>query len=184
MDKEGARRLTREVGPVPSQVSEQVQAALFAWLSGRLPGTASAYLAMEGEVDVAALFDRLPGWRWVLPRVEDDGSLTFRDRAVSRERHRWGMEQPTDQGPVIPVPEIDVFLVPGLGFDASGHRLGRGGGFYDRLLAARRGDSVALGVTWSGRMLATVPVDLHDEEVDLLVTEEGLLRPTRSRSPS
>ena len=179
MDKEGARRLTREVGPVPAVVAERLQAALFAWLSGRLAATASAYLPMEGEVDITPLFDRLPGWRWVLPRVEDDGSLTFRDRAVSRERHRWGMEQPADQGPVIPVPEIDVFLVPGLGFDLSGHRLGRGGGFYDRVLATRRGDSVAIGVTLSERILETVPVDPHDEAVDWLATEEGLLRPTR-----
>ena len=127
--------------------------ALFAWLSGRLPGTASAYVAMEGEVDVTPLFDRLPGWRWVLPRVESEGELTFRDRSVRREMHRWGMEQPRGQGPVIPVPEIDLFLVPGLGFDLSGRRLGRGGGFYDRVLAARRGDSVAIGVTWSGGLI-------------------------------
>lgn len=179
MDKDAARQQLRGVGPVPDEISTRVVSALFAWLSGRLPGTASAYVAMEGEVNVTPLFDRLPGWRWVLPRVEDDGELTFRDRSVRREMHRWGMEQPLEQGPVIPVPEIDVFLVPGLGFDLSGRRLGRGGGFYDRVLAARRGDSLAIGVTWSGGLLADLPVEGHDQGVDLIVTEAGLTPPNR-----
>jgi 5-formyltetrahydrofolate cyclo-ligase len=179
MDKEAARQRLRGTGPIPEEIAIHVTAALFGWLSERLPGTASAYLAMEGEVDVTGLFARLPGWRWVLPRVEADLGLTFRDRDVGREAHRWGMEQPVEQGPVIPVLEIDVFLVPGLAFDASGHRLGRGGGYYDRVLAARRGDSVALGITWSGGLVADLPVEGHDQAVDLIVTEDGLTPPTR-----
>lgn len=179
MDKEAARQRLRGTGPIAEETSSRVAGALFSWLSGRLPGTASAYLAMEGEIDVTSLFTRLPGWRWVLPRVESDLELTFRDRDVGREAHRWGMEQPADQGPVIPVPEIDVFLVPGLAFETSGHRLGRGGGYYDRVLAARRGDSVAIGVTWSGGLVADLPVEGHDQAVDLIVTEDGLKPPTR-----
>jgi 5-formyltetrahydrofolate cyclo-ligase len=164
---------------VTPEISNRVIEALFGLLSGRLPGTASAYLAMEGEVDVTGLFARLPGWRWVLPRVESDLGLTFRDRDVGREDHRWGMEQPADQGPVIPVAEIDVFLVPGMAFDSAGHRLGRGGGYYDRVLAARRGDSVAIGITWSGGLMAALPVEDHDQQVDLVVTEDGVMPTNR-----
>jgi 5-formyltetrahydrofolate cyclo-ligase len=159
--------------PDPLRVSQVVE-GLFAWISARLPGTASAYLAMGGEVDVEPLLTRLPGWRWVLPRVEPDRSLTFRDRDLPRETHEWGMSQPVGAGVVVPVHEIDVVLVPGIAFDATGARLGRGGGYYDRLLAERRSDSVAVGVTLADRVLDVVPTDGHDQRVDFLATEDGV----------
>jgi 5-formyltetrahydrofolate cyclo-ligase len=91
------------------------------------------------------------------------------------------MEQPADVGPVIPVPEIDVFLTPGLAFDRRGGRLGNGGGFYDRVLAARRTDSAAVGVTVERRVVEEVPMESHDRWVDWLATEKGVIRcsPTR-----
>jgi 5-formyltetrahydrofolate cyclo-ligase len=156
-------------------VGSQVVAVLFSWLSARLPGTAAAYLPMSDEVDVTPLFDRLPGWRWVLPRIEDDATLTFRDRDVVIETHAWGMNQPSDSGRIVPIHEIDLFLVPGLAFDDSGGRLGRGGGYYDRVLAERRADSEAIGVTLKGRVIDTVPVVDHDQRVDWLATEAGVI---------
>ena len=151
-----------------------VVSGLFAWLSGRLPGTIAAFLAMSDEVDLSSLFDQLPGWRWVLPRVEQDRTLTFRDVAVPKETHRFGMEQPIDRGPVVPLHEIDTLLIPGLAFDPAGARLGRGGGYYDRLLAERRGDAQAVGVTVDSRVIKAVPVDDHDQRVDWLATESGV----------
>ena len=158
---------------------------LFVWISQRLPGTISAFLAMQGEIDLTSLFDRLPGWRWVLPRVEEDGSLTFRDRGVTRETHPFGMEQPADEGPAIPVAEIDVFLTPGLAFDRTGGRLGHGGGYYDRVLAERRSDTVAIGVTVEQRVIHRVPMMAYDMAVDWLATEKGVTRcsPSNSNDP-
>lgn len=174
MDKDSLRSLARSQAPVPGEVSEEVADGLFAWLSSRLPGTVSAFLAMDGEVDVASLFGRLPGWRWVLPRVEPDRTMTFRDRDVPREVHRFGMEQPTDAGPVIPVHEIDVFLTPGLAFDLRGGRVGNGAGFYDRILVKRRSDAQAVGVTVESRVFESVPMDAHDQRVDWVATESGV----------
>lgn len=181
MDKETLRARMAALGPVEAEPAAAVVEALFRHLSARLPGTCAAYLAMDDEVDVEPLFERLPGWRWVLPRVEPDGVLTFRDAAVERERHRWGMRQPVAAGPVIPVGELDVILVPGVGFDRGGERLGRGGGFYDRVLAVRRGDSEAIGVTVSERVVGQVPRLEHDQAVDLLATEAGVTRRLTSR---
>ncbi|HZD24359.1 MAG TPA: 5-formyltetrahydrofolate cyclo-ligase [Acidimicrobiia bacterium] len=171
MDKSELRAMVRAQPPVSSAVSAAVVERLFELMSARIPGTVSAFLAMEGEVDVSPLFSRLPGWRWVLPRVEADRSLTFRDRDVPREIHRFGMSQPIDAGPVIPVHEIDVMLTPGLAFDRHGGRLGNGGGFYDRVLSRRRSDSVAIGVTITARVFDEVPMDDHDQRVDRVVTE-------------
>lgn len=151
-----------------------VVSGLFVWMAGRLPGTVSAYLALPDEVDVAPLFKRLPGWRWVLPRVEPNRGMTFRDRDVPREVHDLGMEQPVDTGNPIPLHEIDVFLVPGLAFDSTGARVGRGGGYYDRALAERRTDTDAIGVTLDERVIVSIPVCGHDQRVDWLATEGGV----------
>lgn len=164
----------RGLGPIDPEVGDAVVRGLFEWLSARVPGTVSAFLAMPGEVDLTPLFRRLPGWRWVLPRVEPDRSLTFRDRDVAREIHPFGMEQPADIGPVIPVHEIDVFLTPGLAFDLRGGRLGNGAGFYDGVLATRRGDALAVGVTFSGHVVDEVPMEPHDQWIDWLATESGV----------
>ena len=175
MDKATLRERMREIGPIPSVVSEQIVAGLFAWLSPRLPGTISAFLPMEGEVNLRPLFDRLPGWRWVLPRVEDDRSITFRDFAVPSEMHPFGMEQPADSGPIVPIQEIDVLLVPGLAFDRSGGRLGNGAGHYDRILSSARGDASAIGIAPAARLVDSVPIDAHDVRVGWLATEEGVI---------
>lgn len=174
MDKERLRAGlvgTSRVGPAKELL---VVSGLFVWLSGRLPGTIAAYLALGHEVDIEPLFTRLPGWRWVLPRMEPDGILTWRDRDLPREIHRLGMSQPVDQGEQVSVAQIDVFLVPGMAFDETGARLGRGGGHYDRVLAIRRKDSEAVGVTVEDRVIEAVPVHDHDQRVDWLATENGV----------
>jgi 5-formyltetrahydrofolate cyclo-ligase len=184
VDKASLRRRMRDLGALDAAEAERAAERLFEWMSARLPGTVAAYLAMEDEVPVEPLFARLPGWRWVLPRVEEDGSLTLRDREVPRERHRWGMEQPVDRGPAIPVHEVDLILVPGLAFDRSGRRLGRGKGYYDRLLAGRRRDCLAVGVTVASRLVELVPTEDHDLRVDLLVTDEGVIPENQSGETS
>lgn len=175
MDKPELRERIRAQGPIVEAESVQVAEGLFAWMSRRLPGTVSAFLAMSGEVDVSPLFTRLPGWRWVLPRVEPDRTLTFRDRDVPVERHRFGMDQPVAMGPEIAIDQIDVFLTPGLAFDMRGGRLGNGGGFYDRILSAKRTDAVAVAVTVKRRVVDSVPMNDHDQRVDWIATEERVI---------
>jgi 5-formyltetrahydrofolate cyclo-ligase len=155
-------------------VNQAVVDRLFEFLAPRLPGTIAAYLAIGHEPDLEALWNRLPGWRWVLPRIEDDETLTFRDRDVEREEHRWGITQPVGSGPSIRIPELDVILVPALAFDRSGARLGRGGGYYDRVLATRRPGSHAIGVSTKARVVESIPVEPHDQPVDWLATEDGV----------
>jgi 5-formyltetrahydrofolate cyclo-ligase len=70
-----------------------------------------------------------------------------------------------------------VVLVPGVAFDEAGGRLGRGGGFYDRSLAALRatGAVYAVGLAYEAQMAARVPRDAWDEPVDVVATERRLL---------
>lgn len=72
----------------------------------------------------------------------------------------------------------DVVVVPGLGFTARGERMGRGGGWYDRFLARRRADCVAIGVCFSEQLVGELPVEDHDVPVDVVVTDQGRATPT------
>jgi len=72
-----------------------------------------------------------------------------------------------------------VLIVPLLAFDARGYRLGYGGGFYDRTLAALRGAGpvTAIGFGFAAQELPEVPTDAHDQRLDLIVTEAGVIGP-------
>ena len=65
---------------------------------------------------------------------------------------------------------IDLILVPGLAFSKGRHRLGRGGGFFDKLLAGKMKDAFKLGICFSFQMVDVVPTEGHDVVVDAVVT--------------
>jgi 5-formyltetrahydrofolate cyclo-ligase len=66
--------------------------------------------------------------------------------------------------------EPDLVLVPGLAFTRDGHRLGRGGGFYDRLLAGRAKEAVKIGICFELQLVESLPVEPHDIVLDLVVS--------------
>jgi 5-formyltetrahydrofolate cyclo-ligase len=67
--------------------------------------------------------------------------------------------------------KIDLILVPGLAFSQDRHRLGRGGGFFDQLLAGRGADAFKLAICFSFQVLPVVPVEGHDIVMDAVVTD-------------
>ena len=86
-----------------------------------------------------------------------------------------GIDAPVNAAETV---QPDVVLVPLLGFDLSGMRLGRGGGYYDRTLAelrARR-DILACGVAFHMQMVDKCPSAPHDQALDAVLTEDGLTR--------
>lgn len=66
-------------------------------------------------------------------------------------------------------------MVPGLGFDARGGRLGYGGGYYDRLLTRLPSTALRVAAAFSAQLLDAVPMEPHDQYVSLIVTEDGPL---------
>ena len=63
----------------------------------------------------------------------------------------------------------DWLLIPGVGFDLSGARLGRGKGYYDRFLENSK--AIRIGIAWSGQLREMIPVDSHDCRMDFVITE-------------
>ena len=72
--------------------------------------------------------------------------------------------------------EIDGVFVPGLAFDGDGHRLGRGGGYYDVFLAQMRGTLPCLGLFFAAQKVDHVPREIHDQRLTMAITEDGLMR--------
>lgn len=132
------------------------------------------YHALPDEADPALLLARLVelGCHIAYPRVVGKGLPLEFHRVPDGEvlaPGAFGIHEPLDIWPrVVPT----VLLVPLLAFDASGQRLGYGGGFYDRTLALLK--VPAIGVAYAGQETASFPGEPHDRTLDMVLTEQGI----------
>ena len=159
-------------------MSEAVVEKLHGMMESRNVRTVMAYWPLKDEVDIRPLIDRLveQGRTVVLPKVLDDETMELR-RYTSRDDLREGAFHIME-----PVGElftdyeaIDVALVPSMAFDAAGHRLGRGKGYYDRFLAEHLAPCPSplaprlIGVCFPFQRVAEVPSEEHDVCMDEIV---------------
>lgn len=180
-------RALRRALPVSSQ--QQAARGLAARLA-RLPGMArarhvAAYVSCDCEIDPSRFLDSLLPrgarvWLPVLTRRPGAAEIGMHlarrpDRDTSRrgwQHNRFGIREPRNRTR-LPAWQLDFLLLPLVGFDAQGQRLGMGGGFYDRLLAdlARRPRRPRLiGLAHDLQQVANLPVAAWDRPVDRVVT--------------
>jgi len=153
-----------------------------------LPEYASArtigiYAATPEELPTRPLFRaaREAGRRCALPRIRAGRVLEFAiaDRWENLRAGRYGLLEPGPECEALAVGALDLLFVPGLAFDARGGRLGRGGGYYDRALAAEDPAShgtAVFGLAHDWQVVEHVPRDERDRLVDGVVTERRVLR--------
>ncbi len=185
-DKSLTRKHLREViaGLDPQQRHDKSLAACA--LVAATPEFAAArvvmlYLSMPLELDTAPLALRC--WQddktVVVPKVSWDQkrmmpveitSLTT-DIAVTGP----GVREPVSGNP-IPLDLVDLVIVPGLGFSRTGHRIGRGMGFYDRFLAQDDFNGVSCGLCFEEQLLDTLPIQPHDIPLGMIATDRSLRR--------
>jgi len=148
--------------------------------ASRLPPfrVAALYRALGSEIDPSPLGLRLAasGVRLALPVVvAPDAPLLFRlaDADVVLAPDALGVPAP---GPEAEAVAPDLIVTPLLGFDASGGRIGQGGGFYDRTLASlrRKAQVFALGLAYDGQEVDRLAIDHHDQPLDGVLTPSGL----------
>src|SRR5262249_32198383 len=117
--------------------------------------------------------------RVLAPRVswEQRRMLPIEINSLTSDIHEgnMGIREPLEGMP-IPVFEIDLVIVPGLGFDEKGNRLGRGRGFYDRFLSHRDFRGVSCGLGLEDQVVEDVPAFEFDVRVDMLVTDAKVRR--------
>ncbi|MCB9683270.1 MAG: 5-formyltetrahydrofolate cyclo-ligase [Alphaproteobacteria bacterium] len=176
------RALRRRVRSAVAALEPAARAAADARIADRLravlpsDGDVLAYAALPDEVDLATTLAWLAAaGRLCLPRLDGDAMTATRVHDLSALRAGpHGILEPAGDAAATPV----AVVVPGRAFDVGGGRLGRGGGTYDRWLAARPG-ALRVGVAYEAQVVDPVPMDPHDQRMHLLVTEAGVrdLRP-------
>lgn len=153
----------------------------FAWA-----GWVMLFTPMAGEADARAVGRAalaagkavlLPGIDWAGRRLVPRRVTSVDDGLVVV---RGGVPEPDPGLPGVDLAALGgtgLIVTPGLAFDSRGGRLGRGGGFYDRLLAGPGSAAFAAGFALAEQVVGTVPVGDRDARVDAVVTPSGVCRP-------
>ncbi|MBK0327518.1 5-formyltetrahydrofolate cyclo-ligase [Rhodobacteraceae bacterium F11138] len=150
--------------------------ALLADRFGDLTGqVVSGYWPIKSEADLRPWMQRLTdaGATVALPVVATRAApLVFRPWGpdAPMRRGHWNILEPDTEDTVIPT----IALAPLVGWDDDGYRLGYGGGYFDRTLAALTPPAFAIGVGFQGARLRTIYPQPHDVRLDAIVTEAGL----------
>ncbi|MGJ8637567.1 MAG: 5-formyltetrahydrofolate cyclo-ligase [Phycisphaerales bacterium] len=141
--------------------------------------TILAYASLPSEISIDSLINHaLSGDKVVcIPAVDWDQKMmhavSIRSLDKDLQTGRYGLRSPCTSCKPIPAHEISLALIPGLGFDPSGRRLGRGAGFYDRWIGDRlkHGNPLSLvGVCFDEQLVERIPTDPHDQPMDRVVT--------------
>ena len=138
-----------------------------------------AYANFGDELDthtlcVAARSDRKT---LLLPRVEKNSILVLHvvGPHTALKPNRIGIFEPAASEASMEASQVDLFVVPGLAFDAHGARLGYGRGYYDRLLSKARADACMVGVVFEAQLVPQVPTTTTDVAMHMVITEAQTL---------
>ncbi len=158
------------------QASRKMQAELT-----RLPCYQAAeyimlYMAMQDEVQLDELIAMVlkDGKKAAIPLVTGAGLMEAVELSDMADLvpDKYGIKTVSEEKRRLIAPDkIDLIIVPGVAFDKAGHRLGMGGGFYDRFML-RASRAVRAALTYDCQLLAAVPAEVHDLTVDYIITEK------------
>lgn len=158
------------------QASRKMQAELT-----RLPCYQAAeyimlYMAMQDEVQLDELIVMVlkDGKKAAIPLVTGAGLMEAVELSDMADLvpDKYGIKTVSEEKRRLIAPDkIDLIIVPGVAFDKAGHRLGMGGGFYDRFML-RASRAVRAALAYDCQLLAAVPAEVHDLTVDYIITEK------------
>lgn len=142
--------------------------------SWRSAGSVLFYAATATELNIWPLLNRAlaAGKMVALPRFETNSGLYSACQVIDLEQDltpgQFGIHEPAHRCARIPLNRLDFILTPGIAFDSQGRRLGRGKGFYDRLLMAVCG--MTCGVAFDEQIVDAIPVEPHDRRLNCILT--------------
>lgn len=140
----------------------------------------AAYLASDGELDLSPCIELIwgQGKQCYLPRVTSASQMEFRGYQQNSElqNNRYGIAEPSDSASLISPEQLDLVLLPLVGFSRDGGRLGMGGGFYDRAFAFKahnHSKPTLIGVAHSLQEVEQLPIESWDIPLSAIITEQG-----------
>lgn len=181
MDK---RQLRRDIAARLAQAGAEelaradlsIYAALLALPQFAAAASVMCFASFRGEVNTWPLMEAIltEGKTLSLPRITEHGLMQAQQITdiAALTRQDYDIFAPPAESPLIEPARLDLVIVPGLAFDAAGWRLGRGGGYYDRFLAATPAYKLAL--CYELQLLPELPHAPHDIRMDAVLTEYRL----------
>lgn len=166
------RLLKSETASSREAESEAVTAIvknLPAWRNAR---TILLYSSIEGELDTTSLLST-EGKDFILPVVEGNTLTLRRYNPIHLKKGYKGIMEPTEDAPTVSAKVIELALIPGVAFDRNCHRMGRGKGFYDRLLPDL--SCPVIGLALSCQLVDEVPVEEHDVQLSGIAHPDGFI---------
>lgn len=140
------------------------------------------YHSVRGEADPSSI--QTPSKKFYLPVLSKDldEGLVFIELNEDTifEDNKFSIPEPVyDESKIVPGDLLDLVIVPLLGFDRNGHRLGMGGGFYDRCFAfkkERKTKPILMGYAYDFQQLDSLEAEPWDVDLDFIATESGLIK--------
>ena len=131
----------------------------------------AVFSPLPGEVDLRTLCSELDRV-WVFPKVAGEEIWLYPVKSFEEDMlsGAYGIKEPKQGLEEMSVEKVDLFLCPGLGFDMKGGRVGRGKGYYDRLLEQARPGAVKLGICFAYQLVDEVEMEDHDIRMDGVIT--------------
>ncbi len=133
----------------------------------------ATFAGLSSEPDLSSLHGLLAEHEFVYPRCSDDGGMEFyrvKEPQLELSKGLYGIREPR---PLIEnrvnSEDVDLFLVPAFAYTIGGQRLGKGGGYYDRLFEKVVPKNRLIGVVFSKQLLEFVPEEWHDVAVSRVV---------------
>ena len=156
--------------------SQSLCNALIAHPAWQNASTVAIFASMQSEPDVELLWPHADAKRLCYPVITPEGlEFVAVDSADRLQPGRWGIREPIrETQSLVPANQLDLVVVPGAAFTLTGERLGRGGGFYDRVLVSTGFRAFKAGVCFDAQIVPALPSESHDQRVDCVVTESGV----------
>ncbi len=139
--------------------------------------TVALYSAMRGEVQTTKFFEYFSsrGITCAYPRVA--GKIFHFHKVQSLSELKLGTFQILEPPQSSAIVHPDLLFVPGVAFDEKGHRLGYGGGFYDRFISGVKPPAATVALAYDLQVIAELPHEKHDKKVSAILTQTRLLIP-------
>ncbi len=166
--------------PRKNQLSFQIQDLLFSEFAIHQVDNLHVFLPIQERCEVRTwpiiqhIQEKMPFVQVSVPRITSPRERTMESVCVEAQtvfvKNKWGIEEP-ETGYVIPPSSLDMVLLPLVVFDSTGHRLGYGGGFYDRYLAQCT-HATKIGLSYFDPIGKIPEIDPYDIPMDFCVTPQ------------
>ncbi len=176
------KELIRKRDTIPPEVrrakNRMIQERLFALDPFGTAKVLFSFVSFRSEVDTFGIIRKafMDGKKVVVPKVGRESRMLFLYEIKNMDELSagyMGIPEPAAVGEErsFTIQDIDIVLIPGLGFDLQGNRIGYGAGYYDRLLSGMKKAIPVIAPAYEEQIVDSIPAEQHDRKVDIIVTD-------------